>query len=55
MGPLNRSFVSAVKEEGSRREGVVPVGKWARATVCECLCSIVDWAEAGHTVARLLD
>lgn len=22
---------------------------------CECPCSIVDWAKAGHTIARLLD
>lgn len=55
VGPLNKSFVSAIKEKGSRREGALPVGKWAKAAVCEWLCSIVDWAEARHTVARLLD
>ena len=54
MGPLNRSFVSVVKKEGPRRKGVVPVRRWAREVICECPCSIVDWAEVRHSIARLL-
>lgn len=37
VGLLNHSFVSVVKQEGPRRGGVVPVGRWARVAVCKCL------------------
>ncbi|KAJ9680331.1 hypothetical protein PVL29_019600 [Vitis rotundifolia] len=33
VGPLYQSFVDVVKEEGPRRGGLVPVGRWARAVV----------------------
>ncbi|KAJ9693486.1 hypothetical protein PVL29_012316 [Vitis rotundifolia] len=42
VGPLYRSFVNVVKEEGPRRGGLVPVGRWARAVVCECPASFIN-------------
>ncbi|RVX16154.1 hypothetical protein CK203_014514 [Vitis vinifera] len=45
VGPMYRSFVSVVKEEGPRRGGLVPIGRWTRAMVCECPASFVNWVE----------
>ena len=53
-GPLQRSFVNVVKEERPRRGGLVSVGRWARAMVCECHDDSVNWAEVGWAMARRL-
>ena len=54
VGPLYRSFVNVVRDEGPRRGGLVPVGRWARAVVCECSEDNVKWDEVGRAVARCL-
>ncbi|RVX08577.1 hypothetical protein CK203_014299 [Vitis vinifera] len=42
------------RDEGPRRGGLVPVGRWARAVVCECSEDNVKWDEVGRAVARCL-
>ena len=54
VGPLYRSFANVVSDEGPRRGGLVPVGRWARAVVCECNADSVKWVEVGRAVARSL-
>ena len=54
VGPLCRSFANVVREEGPRREGLVPVGRWARAVVCECHANFVNWAEVDCALAKRL-
>ena len=51
-GPLQRSFANVVKEERPRRGGLVSVGRWARAVVCECHVGSVNWAEVGRARAQ---
>ena len=53
-GPLCRSFANVVKEEEQRRGGLIPVGRWARAMVCECHVGSVNWAEVGRPLAKRL-
>ncbi|WJZ95283.1 hypothetical protein VitviT2T_014063 [Vitis vinifera] len=54
VGPLYRSFANVIREEGSRRRGLVPVGRWARAVVCECTADCDNWVEVGSALARRL-
>ncbi|KAJ9709584.1 hypothetical protein PVL29_001187 [Vitis rotundifolia] len=54
VGPLHRSFAKVVSGEGSRGGGLVLVGRWARAVVCECIEDSVNWDEVGRVVARKL-
>ena len=54
VGPLYRSFANVVRDEGPRRGGLVPVGRWARVVVCECSEDNVKWDEVGRVVARCL-
>ncbi|KAL6331444.1 hypothetical protein AAG906_011383 [Vitis piasezkii] len=54
VGPLYRSFANVVNYEGPRRGGLVLVGKWVRAVVCECNAISVKWVEVGRAVARSL-
>ncbi|RVX19781.1 hypothetical protein CK203_005357 [Vitis vinifera] len=54
VGPLCRSFVNVVREEGPRRGGLVPVRRWARAVVCECHAGSVNWVEVGRALAKRL-
>ncbi|WJZ94568.1 hypothetical protein VitviT2T_013413 [Vitis vinifera] len=35
-GPLQRFYAKVVRDEGPRKGGLVLVGRWARAVVCEC-------------------
>ncbi|RVW57721.1 hypothetical protein CK203_111686 [Vitis vinifera] len=49
-----KSFANVIREEGSRRGGLVPVGRWARAVVCECTADCDNWVEVGHALARRL-
>ncbi|RVW77725.1 hypothetical protein CK203_050335 [Vitis vinifera] len=50
VGPSYQSFANVVREEGPRKGGLVPVGRWARAVVCECHANFVNWAEGGLTI-----
>ena len=54
MGPLYRSFANIVSGEGPREGGLVPVGRWARAVVCECSADSVKWVKVGRAMARSL-
>ena len=54
IGPLYRSFLNTVRDEGPRRGGLVPVGRWTRAVVSECNADCVNWVEVGRVVARSL-
>ena len=54
VGPLYQSFANVVREEGPRREGLVPIGRWARAVMCECHADFVNWAEVGRALAKRL-
>ena len=54
MGPLYRSFANVVRDEGPRRGGLVLVGRWARAMVCESNTVRVKWVKVGQVVARSL-
>ncbi|KAJ9705629.1 hypothetical protein PVL29_003614 [Vitis rotundifolia] len=54
MGPLYRSFANVVREERSRRGGLVLVGRWARAVVCECPIDFDNWVEVGCALAKRL-
>ena len=53
-GPLQRSFANVVREERLRKGGLVFVGRWARAVVCECHDDSVNWDEVGRAMARRL-
>ena len=35
VGSMHRSYAKTVSDEGPRGSGLVPVGRWARAVVCE--------------------
>ncbi|RVW71707.1 hypothetical protein CK203_057088 [Vitis vinifera] len=54
VGPLYWSFANLVREEGPRRGGLVPVGRWARDVVCKCPADFVNWAEVGRALAKRL-
>ncbi|KAJ9685132.1 hypothetical protein PVL29_017244 [Vitis rotundifolia] len=54
VGPLHRSFAKVVSGEGIGGGGLVPVGRSARAVVCECVEDSVNWDEVGRVVARKL-
>ena len=54
VGPSYQSFANVVREEGPRKGGLVPVGRWARAVVCECHANFVNWAEVGCALAKRL-
>ena len=54
VGPLHRSFAKVVSGKGSREGGLMSVGRWARAVVCECIKDRVNWVEVGRVVARKL-
>ncbi|RVW70202.1 hypothetical protein CK203_051517 [Vitis vinifera] len=48
------SFAKVVSGKGSREGGLMSVGRWARAVVCECIKDRVNWVEVGRVVARKL-
>ncbi|RVW54473.1 Protein suppressor of K(+) transport growth defect 1 [Vitis vinifera] len=37
-----------------KKGGLVPVGRWARAVVCECHVGSVNWTEVGRALAKRL-
>ncbi|RVW27819.1 hypothetical protein CK203_107069 [Vitis vinifera] len=47
-----RSYADVVAEEGPRNGALMPVGKWARAIVCESKGKIRDWFDVGKAIAR---
>ena len=47
VGPLYQFFANVVRDKGPKRGGLVPVGRWARAVVCECNVDSVKWVEVG--------
>ncbi|RVW27494.1 hypothetical protein CK203_092027 [Vitis vinifera] len=48
------SYAKVVDDEGPRGGGLVPIGRWARAVVCESKFDRENWAEVGRSVARSL-
>ena len=47
VGPLHRSFAKVVSGEGIRGGGLISVGRWAQAMVCECIEDSVNWVKVG--------
>ncbi|WJZ91221.1 hypothetical protein VitviT2T_010316 [Vitis vinifera] len=54
VGSMHRSYAKVVSDEGLRGGGLVPIGRWARAVVCESKFDRENWAEVGRSVARSL-
>ncbi|RVW34503.1 putative ribonuclease H protein [Vitis vinifera] len=54
VGSMHRSYANTVSDEGPRGGGLVPVGRWARAVICESKFDRENWAEVGRLVARSL-
>ena len=54
VGSMHRSYAKIVSDEGPRGGGLVPVGRWARAVICESKFDRENWAEVGRLVARSL-
>ena len=54
VGSLHRSYAKAVSGEGPKGCGLVLVGRWAQAVVCESNDDSANWAEVGRAVARSL-
>ena len=50
-----RSYADVVAEEGPRNETLLPVGKWARAVICESKGKVLDWFYVGKTIVRMMD
>ena len=51
VGSMHRSYVKAVSDEVPIGGGLVPVGRWARAVVCESKFDRENWVEVGRSVA----
>ena len=49
------SYADVVAEEGPRNGALLPVGKWARAVICESKGKVQDYVYAGKTIARMMD
>ena len=49
-----RSYADVVAEEGPRNETLLPVGKWARAVICESKGKVLDWFYVGKTIVRMM-
>ncbi|KAL6327509.1 hypothetical protein AAG906_021591 [Vitis piasezkii] len=49
-----RSYADVVAEEGHRNGASMPVGKWARAVICESKGKILDWFDVGKVIARMM-
>ncbi|KAL6312799.1 hypothetical protein AAG906_021431 [Vitis piasezkii] len=50
----NRKSTFLVIPEGEKGGGLVPVGRWARAVVCECTADCDNWVEVRRALARRL-
>ena len=49
-----RSYADVVAKEGPKNGALLPVGKWARAIICECKEKAQDWAHVGKAIARMM-
>ena len=49
-----RSYADVVVEEGHRNGASMPVGRWARAVICESKGKILDWFDVGKVIARMM-
>ena len=49
-----RSYADVVAEEGPRKGALMPVGKWARAVICDCKEKVQDWVHVGKPIARMM-
>ena len=49
-----RSYAYVVAEEGPRNGALLPVGKWARAVICESKGKVQDWFYVGKTIAKMM-
>ena len=54
VGSMHRSYAKAITDEGPKGGGLVLVGRWVRAMVCESKFDRENWAEVGRSVARSL-
>ena len=50
-----RSYANVVAKGGPRNGALLPVGKWARAVICECIEKVQDWVHVGKVIARMMD
>lgn len=50
-----QSYADVVVEKGPRNEALLPVGKWARAVICESQGRVHDWVYVGKAIARMMD
>ena len=46
------SYADVVVEKGPRNGALMPIGKWARAVICESKGKIRDWFDVGKAIAR---
>ena len=49
-----RSYANVVAKGGPRNGALLPVGKWARAVICECKEKVQDWTHEGKAIARMM-
>ena len=49
-----RSYAEVVAEKGHRNGASMPVGRWARAVICESKGKILDWFDVGKVIARMM-
>ncbi|KAL6327515.1 hypothetical protein AAG906_021600 [Vitis piasezkii] len=49
-----QSYVDVVAEKGPRNRALMPVGKWARAVICESKGKVLDWFNIGKAIARMM-
>ena len=49
-----QSYVDVVAEKVPRNRALMPVGKWARAVICESKGKVLDWFDIGKTIARMM-
>ena len=49
-----RSYADVVAEKGHRNGASMPVGRWARAVICESKGKILDWFDVGKVIARMM-
>ena len=50
-----RSYANVVAKGGPRNGALLPVGKWARAVICECIEKVQDWVHVGKVITRMMD
>ena len=48
------SYADVVVEERPRNRALMPVGKGARAVICESKGKVLDWFDVGKAIARMM-